>query len=306
MEAWSKYSSGRISESPVKILSQLCRPFGICPYAANQSNRQIEVNQPWKVHSLIFAGMFLLLSVFLVFHEYFVYGLIPRESFFLCVFATLTAEALSYSFAGLYHGQSVARAMTTLWNLYIPSSENHKIMMICLVQCCLTLFTIGLVINRTLCHSFFAKADENFLKCSLVVWGIVQVLMSSLGEMQFTTFVLILTARMTKLASEIRRGGNHLLKTYKQMLDTAAILNTAFNSSLLIAVFTVFLNEIFCLYAIITKGFIVYCGVIRIIFVFIFILKLWMLIYACDSAHVAVSNLLFTLGYLKVAFFTSL
>jgi len=134
MEAWSKYPSDQVSEATVKILSKVCHLFGISPYTLNRRN-QIEVNLAWKDYSIIFAGLFLLLSLHLLAHVYSLEGLIPQKSFFLYVFASLAAEALSYSFASLYHGQSLARAMTVLSQLEIPSSENRKIKILCLSQC---------------------------------------------------------------------------------------------------------------------------------------------------------------------------
>ena len=299
MEAWSKSSSGRISGTPVKILSKLCRLFGISPYAANERNQQIEVNLPWKVYSIIFAGIFLLLSCYLLSQLYFLYGLIPRKAFHLYTFAALMIEALSYSFACLLHGHGVARAVTTLSTLNIPSSKNSKIKMICLVQSSVTLGTVILAMITTFYRHYFTEVANNLASQSLLVWSIAQALMSCLGQMQFTTFVLILTARVKKLVIEIRQGSNHLFKTYKQMLDTAEILNTAFNFSLLIFVFRAFFNVIVGLHDIVTRPFIIpWNNPIVGMFVCNVVLRMWTLIYVCDSAHAAVSNLLFTHGYI--------
>jgi len=124
--------------------------------------------------------------------------------------------------------------------------------------------------------------------------------MSCLGEFQFTTFVLILTARMSKLVNEIRQGGLHLFKTYKQILDVAGILNSAFNVPLLISFFTSFFSVIIILHDIITRPIGVLWSFIRFMLVSKSILKLWILIYICDSAHSAVSNLIAARGKLKV------
>jgi len=278
---------------------KIWRLVGMDPFAlTGGDNERVELNAFWKTYAIMTTIFFSVTSVYIILRSYLSAGLLSTKSLFLYVAASGWASSLSFCVAVLLHGRAFANAINFVFrNVSVAGKrrvESYCIFGVTLLLLCVTyrFFKIFFADYRFSEKPLYYVGYAILL---LAMWDICRVFIAFLGGIQFTTCVLLLTLKIERGLTEfnalrsVHRCGQ-LRNAYRECFEVAEILNQVFRIPLIISTIRTIVAITSAVYILLFDTRIVFWAVFLSLTILLESLNLYLLVYACDTSHKAVSS----------------
>jgi len=273
----------------LKWLLRVSRIFGICPYAIvrEKGYQRIELSRFWQSYCALFTLSFFSSSLFLIRRRLNISGFF--SPFMLWDLAFITT-ALAYPIFSLLHGRNLAEVINILYRKN-NSHDQRRVDFCCRLQCFFALIPLISYSTKTL---YRVVSGERRLVSDGLIWGWFAFPMSVLGQMHFTTSILLITGHLEMLIAEIdnipvtylRR--EPFVKTYTHLYRLAGMLNNSYDFPLLTSVLAAFVDMMMTLFLVLVSKSAPQWQVFRIVMICFMFLRLLVLVQTCEAAHSAV------------------